>query len=129
MLLITYQAISSFINQALKGVSQNYSRELLEKYQAVTKEQVLESLNEYVLPLFEPSKSVAVIVSAPGKVDSTMEGLKELGFQVEKREVEVTPEELEAMSSEGSESGSEYDDSEMDEDEPVEPSRRVVLGA
>ena len=97
----------------------------------MTKEQVLESLNEYVLPLFDPSKSVAVVVSAPGKVDTTMEGLRELGFEVEKREVEVTPEELEAMSSEGSESGSEYDDSEMDvdEDEPVEDSRRTAMAA
>lgn len=96
----------------------------------MTKEQVLFSLKEYVLPLFDPSKSVAVVVSAPGKLDSTMEGLRELGFDVEKREVEITPEELEEMDSEGSESGSEFEDSEMDEDIPSKiHAQRAALAA
>ena len=80
-------------------------------------------MKDYVLPVFDPSRSVAVIVSAPGKVDSTMEGLRELGFDVERREVEISPEELEEMGSEGTESGSESEDSEMEEDVP----RRILI--
>ncbi|THH10161.1 hypothetical protein EW145_g1526 [Phellinidium pouzarii] len=98
-------AITSFVNQALKHVNQNHNREMLEKYQAVTKEQILVALKKYCLPLFDPAKSVAVIVAAPSKVESTADGMRELGFDVEKRELEVSPEEL-------VESGSEESDSE-----------------
>ncbi|KAI5124638.1 hypothetical protein M0805_004247 [Coniferiporia weirii] len=103
-------ATTSFINQALKQVNQNYNRELLEKYQAVTKDEILDALKKHCLPLFDPKKSVAVIVAAPGKVESIDDGMRELGFKVERRELEVSPEELE-----GSGSGSESDsDSEED---------------
>ncbi|EJD03900.1 uncharacterized protein FOMMEDRAFT_19228 [Fomitiporia mediterranea MF3/22] len=101
-------AITSFVNQALKNVSQNYNRELLEKYQKVTKGEILSMLEKYVLPLFDPATSVAVVVAAPGKVDNTEEGLRELGFNVEKTALEVSPEEMEDSDSEGSETGSDY---------------------
>ena len=108
------QALTSFVNQALKGVSQNYNRILLEKYQAVTKDDILSALEKYVLPLFNPESSVAVLVTAPGKVESTVEGMSELGFDVEIRELESTPEDSTVDSSEydsGSESESGSDSS------------------
>jgi len=98
------QAIASFTNQALKGVSQNWSVELLEKYHAVTKEDVIASLKKHVLPVFDPSSSVAIAVTTPSKADSIEEGLTGAGFEVERRTLEIDPEELE-----GSESGSESD--------------------
>ena len=73
-------------------MSQNYNRELLERYQAVTKDEILAMLEKYVLPLFNPGTSVAVVVTAPGKVDGTVAGLNELGFEVEKTALEVSPE-------------------------------------
>ncbi|KIM85318.1 hypothetical protein PILCRDRAFT_817322 [Piloderma croceum F 1598] len=98
-------AIASFINQALKGVSQNWSVELLEKYHAVTKEDVIASLKKHVLPVFDPSSSVAIAVTAPSKADSIGEGLTGAGFEVERRTLEIDPEELEGSES-GSQSGS-----------------------
>lgn len=106
-----FQALNSFINQALKGVNQNHNRELLEKYQAVTKDEVLAALKKYCLRVFNPATSVAVIVTAPGKVDSTMAGFQNLGFVPERRELEVSPEEMEGLSDE------EMSDEEMGEDE------------
>lgn len=99
-------AMGSFVNQALKGTSQNFHLEMLEKYQAVTTKEVLAALRTYVLPVFDTKQSVSISVSAPGKVDSTVEGLKAIGFDVETREVYVDPD-LDGMSEDGSESGSE----------------------
>jgi len=102
-------AMASFTNQAIKGVSQNYNVEMLEKYQAVTKEQILTALKKHVLPVFDPQTSVAVVVTAPTKADSIAEGLKGAGFEVEQRNLEIDPEELAEDSESGSECGSECD--------------------
>lgn len=95
---------TSFTNQALKGVSQNQDTDLLEKYQEVSKDDVLRVLQQYFLPLFDASTSVVVSVTAPGKAREISKGLKDAGFVVERRTLEVDHEE-------GSESGSESDES------------------
>lgn len=108
---ITIQGNSSFVNQALEGVPQNHNLELLEKYQNVTKEDVLRALKSHFLPLFDPASSVAVVVTAPGKAPEVGEELTKLGFEVEQRSLHVDPDE------EGEFSGEDGDgDSEMSED-------------
>ncbi|KAF9270307.1 hypothetical protein L218DRAFT_952466 [Marasmius fiardii PR-910] len=100
-------AIASFTNQALKNVSQNYQVDLLEKFQAVTKDDVLKIFKTYFLPLLDSKSSVAVVITAPSRADDIEKNLKEYGFEVEKRTLEVDPDELD-----GSKSGSEsYSDS------------------
>jgi Zn-dependent M16 (insulinase) family peptidase len=86
------QAETSFTNQALKGVSQNHNTDLLEKYQEVSKDDVLRVLKQYFLPLFDASTSVVVSVTAPGKAQEISEGLKDAGFVVERRTLEVEQE-------------------------------------
>lgn len=104
--------MTSFINQALKGVTQNHNQRLLEKFQAVTKDDVLEILRTYFLPLFDPSSSVAVVVTAPARAEEIGKGLANAGFEVEQRTLEVDPDEMsEGDSESGSESGSESDQS------------------
>ena len=85
----------SFTNQALKGVSRTHQIDLLEKYQVVTKDDVLAALQKHFLPLFDSSSSVAVVVTAPGKAEEIGEGLKAVGFDVEQRVLEVDPSEME----------------------------------
>ncbi|KAG6829386.1 hypothetical protein H0H92_004654 [Tricholoma furcatifolium] len=106
-------AIVSFTNQALKGVSKTHQVDLLEKYQAVTKDDILAALEKHFLPLFLPSSSVAVTVTAPSKAEQVSQGLKEAGFVVEQRALEVDPNEVEQEDSE-SEEGSESEGSESD---------------
>lgn len=84
-----FQAMSSFINQALKGLSQNENIEMLERYQAVTKEEILVAIKRYVLPVFDPQTSVAIVVTAPSKVTSVADDLTNAGYDVEKRTLEV----------------------------------------
>ena len=100
----------SFINQGLKGVPQNYNIELLEKFQQITKEDVLAVLKKYFLPLFDSSSSVAVVVTAPGKADQVSEELGKVGFQVEQKTLQVEADE-DGEYSESDESGSESDGS------------------
>lgn len=95
------------MNQALEGVSQNHNIELLEKYQNVTKEDVLRALKTYFLPLFDPSSSVAVVVTAPSKAPSIGDELSKMGFVVEQRLLHVEPDEEGEFSESGSEDGSE----------------------
>ncbi|KAI0734519.1 Metalloenzyme, LuxS/M16 peptidase-like protein [Fomitopsis betulina] len=98
-------ALASFTNQAFRQVPQNYNRELLELYRAVKKEDVLSVLRKYFLNLFDPSKSIAVVVTAPGKVDEIVGDLTKIGFEVSQRSLEADPD-LEENGS-GSGSGSE----------------------
>lgn len=101
----------SFTNQALKGVSKTHQVDLLEKYQAVSKQDVLAAFAKHFLPLFNSSTSVAVVVTAPSKAEQLGEGLKSIGFKVEQRTLEVDPNELEDTSEDSdNDSGSDSDD-------------------
>ena len=86
-------ASTSFVNQGLKGLSPNHNVELLEKYQAVKKEDVMRCLKSYIFKLFQPESSIALVVTAPGKSDEIVEKLGEKGFKVEKRTMEVKDDE------------------------------------
>ncbi|KAH9950492.1 Metalloenzyme, LuxS/M16 peptidase-like protein [Amylocystis lapponica] len=86
-------ALSSFMDQALKGVPQNHNVALLEKFQAVTKEDVRRAFGTYFVPVFDPSSSVAVAVTAPSKAAAIGEGLAAAGYEVEQRTLQADPDE------------------------------------
>ena len=96
----------SFTNQALKNVPRTYQIDLLEKYQAVTKDDVLDAIKAHVLPLFDSSSSVAVVVTAPSKANEIGAGLKAIGFEVTQRVMETDPIDSEDEDETGSESSS-----------------------
>ena len=98
----------SFTNQALKGVSRTHQIDLLEKYQAITKADVLEALQKHFLSLFKPSTSVAVVVTAPAKAKEIGDALNDIGFDVTQKVMEIDPSEMVDMDSE-SDSGSSSD--------------------
>ncbi|KIL70742.1 hypothetical protein M378DRAFT_6664 [Amanita muscaria Koide BX008] len=103
-------AMVSFSNQALKNISQNHQIDLLEKYQEIRKEEVLDAMRKYLLPLFDSSKSTVVVVTAPGKSEEIGKGLTQAGFDVTQRQLEIDPSELEDADW-TSESGSESNES------------------
>lgn len=59
----------------------------------MSKDDVLRVLQQYFLPLFDASTSVVVSVTAPGKAHEISKGLKDAGFVVERRSLEVDHEE------------------------------------
>jgi hypothetical protein len=71
----------SFMNQALKGVPQDHYRHLLGACQRVTADDILSVMQKYLLPIFHSDTSVAVVVSAPGKVDEISEVGLNLGYR------------------------------------------------
>ncbi|ETW86965.1 Metallo peptidase M16 [Heterobasidion irregulare TC 32-1] len=100
-------ANSSFTNQALRGVPQNYNIDLLKKFELVTKEDVLYALRKYILPVFDPATSVVVSVTAPGKTEEITQGLTAIGYEVEMRTVDVGREgEFESDEEESDDEGS-----------------------
>ena len=100
----------SFTNQALRNVPMTHQIDLLEKYQAVTKDDVLSAIKTHFLPLFDSSSSVAVVVTAPAKADEIGAGLKAVGFEVTQRvmetvdSIDLEEDETDSESSESSES-------------------------
>ena len=79
--------------------------------QAVTQRDVIDALQRYVQPIFDPATSIAVVACAPGKVEDIATGLSSEGYEVERRSIEVSAaDEMgseDGSSSEGSESASE----------------------
>jgi Zn-dependent M16 (insulinase) family peptidase len=83
---------------------------LLEKYQAITKEDVIAILKKYFLALFDSSSSVALVVTAPARAEEIGAYLNESGFTVEQKKIEIDQSELSETgddSAEGSEDESE----------------------
>jgi len=86
-----FQAITSFGNQVLRGISQDHNVALLEKYKKVTVSDVVDVIREHFLPLFDPARSVAAIVVGPSKAEHIAEGLESVGYEIERRELSVDP--------------------------------------
>ncbi|KAG8964008.1 hypothetical protein FRC03_002292 [Tulasnella sp. 419] len=82
-------AIEAFKYQTFQSLPLDHARQLLEKIQGVTLDDVKAALQEYILPLFNPESSIAVIVSAPSRSDSIAEQLTSAGFDVERRTLDV----------------------------------------
>lgn len=72
----------------------------------MTSDQIKDVIRKYVLPLFDSSSSVAVVVSSPTKAAEIKKSLESVGFDVEARELSVNQDELKDEEEE-SESGSE----------------------
>jgi hypothetical protein len=68
----------------------------------LTVDDVRRSIQTYILPIFHPSSSVAFVVCAPSKADEIAQSFAshEGGYDVERRELEVLPKELEDLESE-----------------------------
>lgn len=99
---ISRAATTSFVNQALKGVSQCYQRDLLAKAQVslfnnecqhtppqsvktpqdVTLAEANEVIRKYILPIFDSSVCIAAVACSQGKAEETKTHLQDLGFEV-----------------------------------------------
>ena len=98
------QGLDSFVNQVLKNVPQDHGRQLLTSIQAVNLDSVRAALKTYILPLFDPATSIAVVASSTSKANDIAEGLKSSGFDVESRTLDFSGDESTGDSD--SESGS-----------------------
>ena len=78
------------------GVPKDWRIKLLERCQAVTKEDVKRMLQQYVLPLFDPETSVAIVVTPPRNAEQIGKDLASSGFDVSYRTIGTTADENES---------------------------------
>ncbi|KAJ1023179.1 hypothetical protein NDA16_003332 [Ustilago loliicola] len=111
-------AQESFFDQVLKNAPKNRGKILLKAVQQVSLEDVKKSLREYILPLFDPERSVAAVVAPQSKVEEIEKQLGEVGYGMERVEIDLGEDDesdgSQAESEEASEdeSGSEESESE-----------------
>ncbi|SPO29441.1 related to metalloprotease 1 [Ustilago trichophora] len=95
-------AQESFFDQVLKDSPKHRGKILLSAVQKITLEDVKKSLREYILPLFDPERSVAAVVAPQSKVDEIQTQLEGVGYKMERVEIDLGKDD----DAEGSESGS-----------------------
>lgn len=114
-------AQESFFDQVLKNAPKNRGKVLLKAVQEVTLEDVKKSLGEYILPLFDPERSVAAVVAPQSKMEEIEKQLEEVGYKMERVEIDLGKdddgEESESGSEDGSEEESEEESGSESEDE------------
>lgn len=103
-------ADTSFANQAIRGISKDWSHQLLAKVQAVTPEQIREAMLKYMVPIFQPESSNLVITCA-----QIMKETMETNFSAYKPKVRA----LEDFQDDYGLTADDDDESEDDED-PIE---------
>ncbi|EST04590.1 Peptidase M16, C-terminal domain protein [Kalmanozyma brasiliensis GHG001] len=104
-------AQESFFDQVLKNAPKNRGKLLLKAVQKVTVEDVKESLRRYILPLFDAETSVAAVVAPVGKVEEMEKALEAVGYEMERREIDLGKDDESESGSEGEESGSDEEES------------------
>ena len=72
----------------------------MDKCWAVKTDDILSVMKRYIVPLFDASTSVAVVVAPPGKLNATAAALVDCGFEVEALNNEDLPEALRWLDSE-----------------------------
>ena len=106
----------SFANQVLRGISKEWSHEMLSKVQAVKPDQIKEVLLKYMVPLFRPESSNLVVTCAQIMKESLNERFTQAGYKPEVRALESFQDDY-GMQAPGSD---EADDEDEDEDESDE---------
>lgn len=71
-------------------------------------------LKKYIEPIFDPARSICAVVCSPGEIDEMENSLRAIGYDMERREIDLGADEEEGDDDEESEEG---DSGEDDSDE------------
>ncbi|TKY89650.1 hypothetical protein EX895_001435 [Sporisorium graminicola] len=116
-------AQESFFDQVLKDSPKHRGKILLSAVANVTLDDVKASLKKYILPLFDPETSVAAVVAPQCKVDEIQTQLEQVGYRMERVEIDLGKDDDDEGSSSGSEDESASED-ESGSDSESESERR-----
>ncbi|KAF2090489.1 putative zinc metalloprotease [Saccharata proteae CBS 121410] len=109
-------AMTSFVNQVVKGIPKDWSRGMLEKVKKVGVEDIKAVLKEYVHPVFLPGKANLVITCATIMEEGLKKNLESVGWKPEVRTLASFQDDY-GLKAEDGEDDEEDDDDEDDEDE------------
>ncbi|GIZ49604.1 hypothetical protein CKM354_001263400 [Cercospora kikuchii] len=115
-------ADESFSGQVLRGVSKTWSKDMLKKIQAVSVDEVRESIRKWLLPLFDPRTANMVVTCATSMKEKMEENFLKAGFQVQVKELSFFEDDygLEAPEGEDDDDDEEEDDDDEDDDDDDE---------
>ena len=109
----------SFANQVIRGISKDWSHQMLSKVQAVKPEQIREVMQKYMVPIFQPKSSNLVVTCAQIMKDSLNERFLLAGYKPEVRALESFQDDY-GMKGVGVEEADDDDDDESDDDDDDE---------
>ncbi|KAK6529106.1 hypothetical protein TWF694_004321 [Orbilia ellipsospora] len=124
---LTAAATTSFVLQAINGLSKDYNTEMLRKVRGVKPDEIRKVMKDVLMPLFDPKTAVVVVTTATVNTESLQERFKGVGFPVQVKKLsdfgpgggEEDDEEAEGAS-EGSEDEDEDEDMESISDGSIE---------
>ena len=109
----------SFANQVIRGISKEWSHQMLSKVQAVKPEQIREVMLKYMLPVFEPESSNLVLTCAQIMKEDLEEKFSQAGYKPEVRTLESFQDDYGLKAIDGEEAEDDDDDVLEDDDEPI----------
>ena len=104
----------SFANQVIRGISKDWSHQMLSKVQAVTPAQIQEAMQKYMVPIFRPESSNLVVTCAQIMQESLEKNFADYRPKVTALE---TFQDDYGMRADGDEDDDAEEDDEFDEDE------------
>jgi Zn-dependent M16 (insulinase) family peptidase len=81
-------ASHSFANQVIRGISKDWSHQMLAKVQAVKPDEIRKAMKKYMVPIFQPESSNLVITCAQIMKDGLYERFSREGYKPEVRALE-----------------------------------------
>ena len=107
-------AAYSFANQVLRGISKDWSHQMLAKVQAVTPNQIREAMKKYMVPIFQPESSNLIITCAQIMKDGLHEKFTDAGYNPEVRALESFQDDYGLEGPPADEGGDDEDESDDD---------------
>ncbi|GAO16967.1 uncharacterized protein UV8b_06674 [Ustilaginoidea virens] len=109
----------NFIQNVVRGLSKDWSKEVLKKVRDVTADEIRSVLREYILPCFEPGKSNVVITCAKLMSENMETAFKGMGYKVQTHELSHFHDDygLTAGQEDGDDDDDDDDDDEDDDDD------------
>ncbi|EIW67501.1 hypothetical protein TREMEDRAFT_33585 [Tremella mesenterica DSM 1558] len=104
---VSAAAASAYLNEALKGLGKDHHQHVLTVLPSITLSQIRQTIKTHFLPIFSSQTSVCAITVNSGKAEEVEGIAKEMGFEVERKELPV-------LGDEGSEDGSEFEGEESE---------------
>ena len=113
-------AACSYINQVIRGISKDWSHQMLSKVQAVKPEQIREAMLKYMVPIFQPESSNLVVTCAQIMKDNLDTNFSKAGYKVEVRALESFQDDY-GLKGTGVDEADDDEDEDADGDEDDEP--------
>ncbi|KAH8664558.1 Metalloenzyme, LuxS/M16 peptidase-like protein [Xylariales sp. PMI_506] len=110
-------AAQNYVNGVVRGLEPDFNAKLLAKVRAVTEDQIRQAMKDWLLPLFEPSKSNVVVCCAPIMVETLEKELQGMGYKTQVKQLSDFHEAYGLEADEDDDAEDDEDDEEDDEDE------------